>query len=62
MTRQLTSRKAAAVFLSLSERSIDRKIRDGYIEAFKPTGSSRVLIFKDSLTQENLQSPKPKFI
>jgi hypothetical protein len=48
--------------MSVSTKTIDRWIINGRIEAFKPYFSSRVLIYEDSLTQENLQSPKPKFI
>lgn len=61
MKRKIISRNKASVQLSLSTRTIDRYIREGRIEAFKPFGSRRVLIYADSLTQENLQSPMPKF-
>lgn len=62
MARKTISRAEAANFLSVSIKTIDRWIRDGRIENYKPHGSSRVLIYLDSLTQENLQSAKPKFL
>jgi excisionase family DNA binding protein len=55
------SRKQASEMLSVSTKTIDRWIRSGFIKAFKSTGGSKVLIVADSITQENLQSPKPKF-
>lgn len=55
------SRKQAAEMLSVSTKTVDRWIRSGFIKAFKSTGSNKVLIYADSITQENLQSPKPKF-
>jgi len=36
-------------------------LREGRIKGFKPSGSSRVLIYKDSITEHNLQSAKPVF-
>lgn len=62
MIRETISRKEASSFLSVSTRTIDRWIQDNRIHCFKPFNSKRVLIYKDSLTQENLQSPQPKFI
>jgi len=56
------SRNHAALKLSVSPKTIDRWIKDGRIKAFKPHGSRRVLIYAYSLTQENLQSPIPKFL
>lgn len=61
MNRLVISRKEASRRLSLSMRTIDRYIRGGRIEAYKPYDSGRVLIYADSLIQENLQSSKPKY-
>ena len=61
MTRKTISRKEASTFLSVSTRTIDRWLRDKRIHGFIPFNGKRVLIYKDSLTQENLQSPIPKF-
>jgi len=61
MKQLFLSRQEAAFVTSLSERQIDRLIKDGVIKAFKPYGSRRVLIDPESLTQENLQSIKPKY-
>lgn len=55
------TRKKASQILSVSVKTIDRWIRSGRISAFKPYGSSKVLIDSDSLTQENLQSVKSIF-
>lgn len=61
MKRQIISRKTASNRLSVSLKTLDRWIRQGRIQAFKAKNSSRVLIYEDTLTQEYLQSPKPKF-
>lgn len=61
MYLQYISRQEAAKRTSLSIRQLDRIIRQGRIRAFKPFGSSRVLIDPNSITEENLVSPKPKF-
>jgi predicted site-specific integrase-resolvase len=61
MIRETISRKQAAASLSVSTRTIDRWLRDKRIHGFIPFNSKRILIYKDSLTQENLQSPIPKF-
>lgn len=61
MARETISRKQASTFLSVSTRTIDRWLRDKRIQGFIPFNGKRVLIYKDSLTQENLQSPIPKF-
>lgn len=53
------SRCEAALHLRVSSRTIDRLIRDNRIKAFKL--GKRVLIYFDSLTEENINSVKPKF-
>jgi len=58
---KFVSRKKAKKLTSVSIKTIDRYIRQGRIKAFKPSGSNRVLIYEDTLTQEFLQSPRPKF-
>jgi predicted site-specific integrase-resolvase len=55
------SRQKAAEMLSVSVKTIDRWIRLGKFQAFKASDSSRVLIVEKSISQENLQSPKPTF-
>ena len=55
------SRKEAAKYLCISIRQLDRYLSEGRIKAFKPYGGRRVLIYSDSLTEENLKSPIPKF-
>lgn len=54
------SRIEAASHLRVSVKSIDRLIRNSRIRAFKL--GKRVLIYYDSLTEENINSIKPKFI
>ncbi|GGE31524.1 excisionase family DNA-binding protein [Psychroflexus planctonicus] len=53
------SRKQAAELIGVSTKTIDRMLRDGRINGFKPFGSTRVLIYSSSLKKENLVSPKP---
>jgi excisionase family DNA binding protein len=53
------SRYEAASYLRVSYKTIDRLIRDNRIKAFKL--GKRVLIHYDSLTEENINSIKPKF-
>jgi len=52
MIRETISRKEASTFLSVSTRTIDRWLRDKRIQGFIPFNGKRVLIYKDSLTQE----------
>jgi excisionase family DNA binding protein len=54
------TRKESAHFLRCSTKKIDRLIKDGRINAFKVNRS--VLIYAETLTEENLNSPKPKFL
>ena len=61
MIRKTVSRKKASELLDVSTRSIDRWLKENRIEGFIPYKSSRVLIYLDSLTKENLQSTQPKF-
>lgn len=53
------SRYQAAEHLQVSAKTIDRLIRDNRIKAFKL--KRRVLIYLDSLTEQNINSVKPKF-
>lgn len=53
------SRYEAASYLKISAKTIDRLIRDNRIKAFKL--GKRVLIHFDSLTEENINSIKPRF-
>jgi len=55
------SRKEASLHLSVSIRQLDRYVSEGRIKAFKPYGGRRVLIHSNSLTEENLKSPIPRF-
>ncbi|WP_414655296.1 excisionase family DNA-binding protein [Flavobacterium sp. UBA7663] len=53
------SRYEAANHLKVSAKTIDRLIRDHRIKAFKL--GKRVLIYLDSLTEENINSIRPRF-
>lgn len=53
------SKYEAANYLKVSAKTIDRLIRDHRIKAFKL--GRRVLIHFDSLTEENINSVKPRF-
>ena len=55
------SRTEAAKHIGVSVRQLDRYSSEGRIRAFKPFGGRRVLIHSDSITEENLKSPVPKF-
>jgi excisionase family DNA binding protein len=54
------TRLEASQTLRCSTKKIDRLIRDGRIRAFKIERS--VLIYANTLTEENINSPKPKFL
>lgn len=54
------SRNEAASHMRVSVKSIDRLIRSNRIRAFKL--GKRVLIYYESLTEENINSVKPKFL
>jgi len=53
------TRVEASAFLKVSTKTIDRLIRDCRIKAFKL--GNRVLIYSDTVTEENINSIKPKF-
>jgi excisionase family DNA binding protein len=56
----LVTRKEAAIFLRSSLKFVDRLIRDGRIRSFKI--GSKVLIYEETLSEENINSIKPKFL
>lgn len=53
------TRKETANHLRSSIKTIDRLIRDGRIKAMKI--NSKVLIYAETITEENINSIKPKF-
>lgn len=53
------NRKETAAYLKISVRTVDRLLSDGRIKGFKL--GRRVLIYIDSLTEENINSFKPKY-
>jgi len=52
-------RKEVAKKLGVSERTVDRIIRKGFLKASKH--GHIVLIYAESVTKENILSVKPKF-
>ena len=56
----LVTRKEAAFYLRSSLRTIDRQLKDKKIRGFK--FGQKVLIYADTLIEENLNSIKPKFL
>lgn len=57
---QFITRKQAGEMLHSSLKTIDRLLRDNRIKGFKL--GSKVLIYADSLTEENINSLIPKFL
>lgn len=54
------TRKEAALLLKSSLKTIDRLIRSGRIRSFKI--NSKVLIYEETLCEENINAIKPKFL
>jgi excisionase family DNA binding protein len=55
----LLTRKEVSSYLKSSMKTVDRLIRDGRIRGFKI--GSKVLIYANSVTEENINAMKPKF-
>jgi hypothetical protein len=55
------SRTEASLITTLSKRTIDRYIEQGRVLS-KKMGMIRVVIAKETLTPEFINSPKPKFL
>lgn len=60
MVLNLITRKEASHQLKSSLKTIDRLVRDGRIRAFKL--KRKVLIYAESLNEENINSTKPNFL
>ena len=58
--RKLVTQKEAGELLRCSVKTISRKIRCGFIEAFKM--GNKVLVYADTLNEEHLNAIKPKFL
>lgn len=56
----LLTRKEAGEALKTSQKTIDRLIKNGRIKAFKC--GRKVLIYSESLTEENINAIKPNFL
>lgn len=57
---ELLTRKEAGEALKISLKTIDRLIKNGRIKGFKL--GRKVLIYSDTLTEENINSIKPNFL
>lgn len=53
------NKKQTASYLCCSIKTVDRLIRNGRIKAFKM--GSKVLVYAETVTEENIISIKPKF-
>jgi len=58
--KTLWSRSETSRYIRKSIKTVDRLIRDGKIKAFKFNNRS-VLIYADSVIEENITSSKPIF-
>lgn len=61
MEEKFLRREQAAKYINVSQRQLDRYIKDGRVRAFKPYNGKLVLVCKDSLNEKNLKSPVPVF-
>ena len=57
--QELLTRKEVSAYLKSSIKTVDRLLRNGRISGFKI--GSKVLIYANSVNEENINSPKPKF-
>lgn len=57
----LWTKKETSIHLRCSIKTIERLIRDGRINAFK-IGNRKVLVYAESVIEENLNAIKPKFL
>jgi excisionase family DNA binding protein len=56
----LWTKKETAIYLRCSIKTIERLTKDGRIRGFKI--GKKVLIYPNSVTEENINAVKPKFI
>lgn len=54
------TKKEAGEALKISQKTIDRLIKNGRIKSFKV--GRKVLIYPETLTEENINSIKPNFL
>lgn len=58
----LWTQKETANYLRKSVRTVSRLIKNGRIRGFKLGGNGDILIYAETVTEENLNAIKPKFI
>lgn len=54
------TRKQTSIYLNSSTKTVDRLLRDGKINGFKM--GRKVLIYAETVIEENINSIKPKFL
>lgn len=60
LTVTFWSKKQTSTYLCCSIKTLDRLISDGRIRAFKM--GRKVLVYAETVTEENINATKPKFI
>lgn len=60
--RVLWTYKETGNYLRRSTKSIKRYIDSGLIDGFRVTENGRPLVYADTVTEQNLNSIKPKFL
>jgi excisionase family DNA binding protein len=58
--REVLTKKEAGEALKISQKTIDRLIKNGRIKSFKL--GRKVLIYSETLTEENINAIKPNFL
>jgi hypothetical protein len=53
--------KETATYIRKSEKTVIRRLKCGKIEGFKEGKNGNILIYADTVIEENLNSIKPKF-
>lgn len=60
--RELWTYQITGNYIHRSKRTVKRYIDRGLIEGFKVTENGRPLVYADTVTEENLNALKPKFL
>jgi hypothetical protein len=59
--RTLWTVKETAIYLRKSVKTIRRRLKSDHIKGFKEGKNGNILIYADTVIEENLNSTKPKF-
>ena len=60
--RVLWTYEMTAKYIHRSKRTVKRYLDRGLIEGFNVTAGGRPLVYADTVTEENLNAIKPKFL